>query len=156
MTEISAKRSESMSGLALSEASKLIRQVAGPCPYGAGSVKAARDRALHRLNEFCRHRGLRSWTLNRVRDIWTKDRRVCVRVEEAEALRALTKREKEKANADDVAELRATVAKLAKYAHVLERIDAEFFGPEISATRDHAGQARRALGTMGVRRQPVS
>jgi hypothetical protein len=51
---------------------------------------------------------------------------------------------------NELEELRSTVARLAKYESLLQRIDAEMFGPEISATRDQIGQARGLLGKNGV------
>lgn len=88
---------------------------------------------------------------NRIRDIWRRDRRVRVRAEEVEQLRALVdKGSGQKVTKDELAELRATVERFASYVPLLERIDAEFHGPQISAAREQVGEARRLLGKSGV------
>lgn len=142
MLEKFDKASEcSMGECVLEEAASLLRQVAGQ-RLPDESVKAVLRRVGNKL------KGKR-WTASRVRSVWYRDRRVSLRSEEVEELRAITrKREEEKAN--DYAELRATIQRLAKYEAILERIDAEFFGPQISATRDQLGEASRLLGTSGI------
>ncbi|UFW75486.1 hypothetical protein [Bradyrhizobium sp. WU425] len=137
MSENSEKRSEAMtSEVALREASNLIRQLAGDgCP--GESVKSI----LRRLE-----RRLKNWTPARVKSIWYADPRVAIRGEELEQLRGLVEPRNDGANLNELEELRSTVARLAKYESLLEHINAEFFGPEISATRDQLGQARSLLG----------
>jgi hypothetical protein len=137
MSENSEKRSEAMtSEVALREASNLIRQLAGDGCAGE-SVKSI----LRRLE-----RRLKNWTPARIKSIWYADPRVAVRGEELEQLRAMIGPRDNGASLDELNDLRSTVARLAKYESLLERIDAEFFGPQVSATRDQAGQARGLLG----------
>jgi hypothetical protein len=137
MSENSEKRSEVMtSEVALREASNLIRQLAGDGCAGE-SVKSI----LRRLE-----RRLKNWTPARIKSIWYADPRVAIRGEELEQLRAMIGPRDNGASLDELNDLRSTVARLAKYESLLERIDAEFFGPQVSATRDQAGQARGLLG----------
>jgi len=137
MSENSEKRSEIMtSEVSLREASNLIRQLAGDGCAGE-SVKSI----LRRLE-----RRLKNWTPARIKSIWYADPRVAVRGEELEQLRAMIGPRDQGATLDDLQELRSAVARLAKYESLLERIDAEFFGPQVSAARDQAGQARDLLG----------
>ncbi|MBP1091922.1 hypothetical protein [Bradyrhizobium diazoefficiens] len=137
MSENSEKRSEIMtSEVALREASSLIRQLAGDGCAGE-SVKSILRRLARRL---------KNWKPSRIKDVWYADPRVAIRGEELEQLRAMVGPRDQGATLDELTELRSTVARLARYESLLERIDAEFFGPQVSATRDQAGQARSLLG----------
>ncbi len=139
-SEISNKASD-MRTAALDEAADLLRQIAGD-RHADESMKAL-FRRLKRM--------LSGWSDNRIRDVWRRDGRVRIRAEEVEQLRALVEPStKAKAN-DELAELRSTVARLARYEALLERIDAEFFGPDISAARDQVGEASSLLGEGSLR-----
>lgn len=142
MSEKSNKVSESMSSATtLQEASELLRKIAGP-RQADESLKAV----LRRVG-----RKLEKWSHSRIRAVWYEDKRTVVRADEVEQLRALAnvdRRDRRKED-DELQELRATVARLAKYEALLERIDAQFFGPEISSASDHAGKARELLGSRG-------
>lgn len=136
LLEKSDNQAEAMtSSVVLREASDLLRQLAGESRPGE-SVKSI----FWRLS---RHQ-LKKWKPSRIRSIWYEDPRAKVRAEELAQLRALAG--PERASPNELEELRTTVARLARYEGLLERIDAEFFGPQVSATRDQAGQARGLLG----------
>src|SRR5215470_18089442 len=66
------------------EASSLVRQLALPAP-AADSTKAAISRA---------HRVLKTWTWNRVRDVWHADPRIRVSADELDQLRNLVRERK--------------------------------------------------------------
>lgn len=66
------------------EASSLVRQLALPAP-AADSTKAAISRA---------HRVLKTWTWNRVRDVWHADPRISVSADELDQLRNLVRERK--------------------------------------------------------------
>lgn len=134
-SEISHKALD-MRTAALDEAADLLREIAGE-RRSDESLKAVLRRVGRRLSD---------WSENRIADIWRRDPRVRVRAEEVEQLRALVDRRAVKGTADELKELRSTVARLAKYEALLERIDADFYGAEIAATRDQIGQARGVLG----------
>lgn len=140
MSEKSEKWSESMSSAAtLDEASGLLRKIAGA------------RRADENINAVILRvaRQLQGWTYSRVKDVWYRDKRVVVRATEVEQLRALADAERRdrRKNDNELAELRATVARLARIEEYLQRTDPEFFVAEISAARDQAGQEGRVLGT---------
>jgi hypothetical protein len=138
--EISDKATD-MRTASLDDAADLLREIAGERRPDE-SLKGV----FRRLN-----RKLSGWSDNRIRDIWRRDRRVRVRAEEVDQLRAIAKRDvPQRITDDELAELRATVARFASYVPLLERIDAEFHGPQISAARDQIGEARRLLGKSGV------
>jgi hypothetical protein len=139
VSEISSKASDSMRTASLDEASDLLRKLAGNRLAGE-SMKAVFRRVSRKLS---------NWSDSRIRDVWHRDRRVRIRAEEVEQLRALVDRQGN--TKDELEELRSTVARLAKYEAMLERIDAEFFGPQISAARDQTGEARGLLGAIGLR-----
>jgi len=142
MSENSEKSAEKImtSEVALREASNLIRQLAGDgCP--GESVKSI----FWRLG-----RQLKNWKPSRIKDVWYADPRIAIRGEELEQLRALVGPRNRGATLDELNDLRSTVARLARYESLLERIDAEFFGPEVSAASDHVGQARGLLGKSSV------
>jgi hypothetical protein len=125
----------------LDDAADLLREIAGERRPDE-SLKGV----FRRLN-----RKLSGWSDNRIRDIWRRDRRVRVRAEEVDQLRAIVNQGSgQKVTKDELAELRATVDRFASYLPLLERIDAEFHGPQISAARDQIGEARRLLGKSGV------
>jgi hypothetical protein len=138
VSEISSKASD-MRTASLDEASELLRKLAGNRLAGE-SMKAVFRRVGRKLSD---------WTDSRIRDVWHRDKRVRIRAEEVEQLRALVDRQGN--TKDELAELRSTVARLARYETLLERIDAEFFGASISATRDQISEAGRVLGEGRVR-----
>jgi hypothetical protein len=130
-----------MRTVSLDEASGLLRQIAGN-RRSDESLKAVFRRLERKLS---------NWSDNRIRDVWHRDPRVRLRAEEVDQLRGLAEQRSAGAKEmNELEELRSTVARLAKYESLLQRIDAEMFGPEISATRDHIGQARGLLGKSGV------
>ena len=133
VSEISSKASD-MRAASLDEASALLRKLAGNRLAGE-SMKAVFRRVSRKLS---------NWTDSRIRDVWHRDRRVRIRAEEVEQLRALVDRRGN--TRDELDELRSTVARLARYETLLQRIDAEFFGPQISAARDQVGEAGGILG----------
>lgn len=135
-SEMYDKASE-MRAASLDEASQLLRDIAGG-RRADESIKAM----FRRLS-----RKLPNWSPNRIADIWRKEVRVRVHAEEIQELRALVdQREGRGTTTDELAELRSTVARLAKYEAMLERIDADFYQPEMSAARDQLGEARSLLG----------
>jgi hypothetical protein len=140
MADTSIKVGE-MRTASIDEAADLLRTIAGN--RRADESKKA---VLRRIG-----RQLKDWSDNRVKDVWRRDRRIRIRAEEIEQLRKLAKQGLPETTKDELAELRSVVARLARYEPLLERIDAEFFSPEISAARDQAGEARRLLGKDGVR-----
>src|SRR5262249_2999373 len=68
------------------EASELVRRLALPAPAG-DTTKAAISRA---------HRILKTWTWNRVRDVWHADPRISVSADELDQLRNLVRDRKYK------------------------------------------------------------
>jgi hypothetical protein len=70
------------------EASELVRWLALPAPAG-DTTKAAISRA---------HRILKTWTWNRVRDVWHADPRISVSADELDQLRNLVRDRKYKGN----------------------------------------------------------
>lgn len=143
MSEFSHKASE-MQATSLDEAATLLRQVAGQRQAGE-SLKAV----FRRLN-----RKLTGWSDNRIRDIWRCDPRIKIRADEIEQLRRLAEPRVKAEASHELEELRATVARLARYEGLLQRLDEEFYGPQISAARDQISEASRLLGTNGVRLRP--
>jgi hypothetical protein len=133
--EISNKASESMRTASIDDAADLLRKIAGP-RQSDESLKSVFRRVGRRLS---------GWSQNRVRDVWRRDRRIRIRAEEVDQLRAIVEQD-QGTTKDELAELRSTVARLASYVPLLERIDAEFYGHEISAARHQIGEARRLLG----------
>lgn len=143
MSEISNKRSEDMRTGSLDEAANLLRELAGE-RRADENIKAVLRRVA---------RQLKGWSYSRVRTVWYRDPRVQIRGGEIEQLRALARpAADEGTSAHEIAELRATVARLAKYEVLLERLGAEFSGPQLSASGNQAGEASGLLGTRGVRR----
>lgn len=104
MSEKSEKRSERMSEYLLSEASSLLRQVAGN--RRADESKKAVLRRVGRV--------VKDWTPSRIKDVWYCDKRVRIRAAEVEQLRTLvSQREEPKADVDElVATLHARVERL--------------------------------------------
>jgi len=140
VSEKSVKASE-MRSASLEEAADLLRQIAG----GRGADESLKS-VFRKLN-----RKLVGWSDNRIRDIWRRDPRIRVRAEEVDQLRAIAgETDGRETIRNELAELRSTVERLAKYEALLERIDAELYGPQISAARDQVGQARRLLGKPSV------
>lgn len=122
---MSENQSEKLKMHSLSEASSLVRQIGGE-----GSAKAVIRRA---------HTRLRTWTHNRVKDIYYAERRVRVWGDEIEALRttARAKKQEEAANDPTINELRAAFAVLAAR---LQKIDPEFSDPKVEAICRAASQ----------------
>jgi hypothetical protein len=144
-SEISNKASDCMRTASIDEAADLLRKIAGG-RHADESLKAVFRRLKRKLSD---------WSDNRIRDIWRRDSRVRLRSEEIDQLRAIVNQRAGQENTkDDLAELRSTVARLAKYEALLERIDTGLFGPEISAPRDQLGEASRLLGNRGARLRP--
>lgn len=134
-----------MRSASIDEAAGLLREIAG----NRGSDESLKA-VFRRLS-----RKLPGWSGNRVRDVWRRDPRIRVRAEEVEQLRAIAQPGRGRGTTfDELAELRATVERLARYEALLQRIDAEFFSPEISAAGDQIGSARPFLGKPGVRLRP--
>lgn len=134
-SEFSQKASE-MQATSLDEAADLLRKVAGERQAGE-SMKAIFRRLGRKLD---------NWSENRIRDVWHRDPRIKVRADEVSQLRALVEPKRKTESIHDLEELRATVARLARYEALLERLDEEFYGPQISAAGDQLGEARRLLG----------
>src|SRR5438128_1564981 len=112
MTEMFSEKSNKASerhhsmNATLDEAAQLMRTIAGNGHAGE-SLKAV----FRRLG-----RKLTNWSANRIRDVWYRDPRVVVRANEVAQLRALAgQRENRRSTDDELRELRATVARLAKY-----------------------------------------
>ncbi len=131
----------------LDEAANLLRKIAGN-RRADESMKGVLHRVRRVLLQKLKPQDGR-WSGNRVSAIWYRDERVRVRAEELAELRALAAPEPQEA--DPLAELQATIERLAKYEPLLERLDAEFHGPQISAARDQISKARSLLGARGVR-----
>lgn len=103
MSEISENQSEAMSTAVLDEAAHLLRELAGP-RRSDESMKAV----LRRVG-----RPLTTWKPSRVRDMWYRDRRVKVRADEIEQLRALVnQREWDKVANDELAQLQTRITRL--------------------------------------------
>lgn len=136
MTAEFSKKASEMQASSLDEAADLLRRVAGERQAGE-SMKAIFRRLGRKLD---------NWSENRIRDVWHRDPRIKVRADEVSQLRALAVPKRETESIHDLEELRATVARLARYEALLERLDEEFYGPQISAASDHLGEARRLLG----------
>ncbi|HBF53327.1 MAG: hypothetical protein CL533_04325 [Afipia sp.] len=145
MREIS-ENAAVLSESALDEAANLLRKIAGN-RRADESMKGVLLRVRRVLLQKLKPQDKR-WSSNRVAAIWYRDERVRVRAEELAELRALAAPTVE---ADPLAELHATIERLAKYEPLLERLDAEFHGPQISAARDQISQASRLLGRRRVR-----
>lgn len=132
MTEVSVL---SPDVVALREASKLLRHLSLPAVPGE-TVKAAQRRV---------HRHLRSWSFNRVRDLWRPDPRARVRAHELEELRRMASR-KRAAEQSAIADLRELEARIARLEQILANTDPEMHGPSLAAARHQRGLALRALG----------
>ena len=102
----------------LVEAQSLIREIGGP-----GRTKAALFRASMRL---------RTWTHNRIRDVYNADRRIKISADELRELQAAARANKiEDAKGDpSILELRAQIAAIADR---LQRLDPEFHSSQIEA-----------------------
>ncbi len=142
--EISPKALDCMRTASLDEAADLLRKIAG-----TGQADESKKAVIRRLT-----RKLTDWSENRIKDVLRRDRRVRVRAEEVDQLRALAEPHGKVGVGNELEELRSTVARLAKYEGLLQRIDAEFYGPEISAARDQIGQAGSVLGARSIRLRP--
>jgi len=119
----------------LREASRLIRRLALPCAPGE-SVKASQRRV---------HRHLKTWTFNRVRDLWRPDPRARVRAHEIEALRMAA--EKRLADRSAVAELRELQTRIARLERLLLATDPAFHSPSVAALGQQRSELMRAVGT---------
>jgi hypothetical protein len=128
MSEKSEIRSETMSELLLSEASSLLREVAGD--RRADESKKA---VLRRVG-----REVQDWTASRIKDVWYRDRRVRIRANEVEYLRALvSRRQEQKAEVNELEALRDRVARIER---LLEATDPAFHGPSITAARQQLSE----------------
>jgi len=126
---VSAKKSYSgvhIVTAATMEAARLIRQVA-PAREGE-NVKSRIATAANRLH----------WKWSRARSVWNADGRLRIKAEELDQLRQHTAKAEMKAASNELQELRDTVARLMGR---LDRIDADFYGPQADALRDHMGTA---------------
>ena len=120
-----------MADAALSEASSLLRELAGE-RRADESVKAVLLRVQRKLS---------SWSASRVRCVWYSDKRISLREGELAELRAKAARKELGANSqNDLMELRQCVSRLVQ---LLEKSDPTFHGPQISALR---GQILRMDG----------
>lgn len=132
--EISPKALDCMRTASLDEASDLLRKIAG---RRADESKKA---AIRRLT-----RKLTDWSENRIRDVWRRDRRVRIRAEEVEQLRAITEPKIKTGTDNELAELRNRIARLER---LLEATDPAFHSPAIAAARQQLGEVGRKPGTV--------
>ena len=136
MSEKSENRSERMSEFLLSEASSLLRQIAGN-RLADESKKAVLRRVA---------RAVKDWTPSRIRAVWYCDKRVRIRATEVEQLRALvSRRQEEKADLDELATLRTRIARLER---LLDATDPAFHGPGIAAARQQLSEMGGEPGAM--------
>ena len=132
--EFSVLSSEGVALSPLREASRLIRLLAGPIEAGE-SVKALQRRV---------HRRLKTWTFNRVRDVWRPDPRITVRAHEVAHLQAAV--EKHRVDRAALADLRALQRRIERLEQVLAITDAEMHSPSIAAARHQHREILRAAG----------
>jgi hypothetical protein len=126
--------SEVSVALILDEASQLMRALARPLEPGE-SVKSLQRRV---------HRRLRTWSWNRVCDIWRADPRVKVRAHEIEQLRRENaQRQSDQASRSELQTLRSRIDRLEAY---LRATDPAFFGPQLDALGSQRRETLRALG----------
>lgn len=123
MSEVSGVSSEGVALSLLREASQLIRRLAGPVEAGE-SVKVLQRRV---------HRRLKTWSFNRVRDVWRPDPRCVVRAHEVAHLRAAV--EQQRADSAASADLRALRTRVERLERILAHIDTQ-------ADRQSAGAPR--------------
>jgi hypothetical protein len=107
----------------LREASRLLRRLAQPSTAGE-SVKACQRRVYRRL---------KTWTFNRVRDVWRPDPRIRVRAHEIEQLRMAAERR----HADEaaLADLRALQQRIERLERVLAASNPTKRSPRLIAAR---------------------
>jgi len=129
MKEVSNKATERSVMSASAEAADLLRQIAGKGEPGE-TKKAAWLRAFRKL------RG--DWTFNRVKDLWRQEPRARVSAEELTQLRTVAKQST--GGGDDI--LARTADALENVAARLDRLDSDFFGPDVSSLRDLADRMR--------------
>ncbi|WP_441277790.1 hypothetical protein AB7783_12320 [Tardiphaga sp. 172_B4_N1_3] len=136
MSEKSEIRSEAMSEMLLSEASSLLRTVAG-----ARRADESKKAVLRRVG-----REVQDWTASRIKDVWYRDRRVSIRASEVEYLRTLVKRRQEqKAEANELDALRDRVSRIER---LLEATDPAFHSPSIAAARQQLSDMAGEPGTV--------
>lgn len=111
-----------MSEAALTEASGLLRQLAGQ-RQADESVKAVLLRVQRKL----------SWSASRVRCVWYGDKRISLREGELTELRAKAKARGQNGTKNELELLRQRIARLEQ---LLEVSDSAFHSPDISAMRD--------------------
>lgn len=118
----------------LREASRLLRRLARPSVPGE-SVKASQRRV---------HRRLKTWSFNRVRDVWRPDPRIRLRAQEIEQLRTAAMNQ----GADDAAkaDLRALQRRIERLEQLLATSDTKKSGPAVAAARNRDSEALRAMG----------
>ena len=103
-SEKSDKASEMSRTTTLDEASSLLRQLAGNGEAGE-SVKCVFRRLQRKLT---------GWSPGRIRDVWYRDRRVRIRAEEVEQLRALAEPPQNAGTDNELTELRNRIARLER------------------------------------------
>jgi len=128
---MSDKLSEALMHAMTAEASRLLRALAPPAD--GHNVKSRIASAARKL---------RSWSPARVRDVWYGDGRVRLRADEMQALRTAARAVEERAAANELAELRARIARIEA---VLVASDPDFHRPEIDALRDMARRPHRPV-----------
>jgi len=130
MEEISEMTSDAL----LREASSLLRSLAAPAVAGE-SIKACQLRV---------HRRLKTWSPNRVRDLWRPDPRARVQAHEIEQLRQAAA--KRRADNEAGAELRELKSRIERLENLLLNSDPEMHRPDLAALGQLRGEAVRALG----------
>jgi hypothetical protein len=118
----------------LREGSRLLRQLARPVE-GGDSVKKC-QRRVYRL--------LKTWSFNRVRDLWRPDPRIRIKAREIEQLRALARQRSN--DAAVVTDLRALQHRIERLEQLLEITDPAMHSPSLAAARQHRSEVVRALG----------
>lgn len=129
---MSEKWSERNNMTALAEASRLLKEIAGPGEPGE-RLKSTWSRAYRALTGS-------KWTFNRVKDLWRQERRAVVSGDELmELQRVAAARKRKEASANATDELRREIEEIRA---VLERIAPEAF-------RNELGSLRRSADRMG-------
>lgn len=124
---------------AVAEAARLLREVAAPVPVG-DSVKAAINRATHRVGRFIAPHFAVRWHASRAEDIWRGEARG-VWAEEMDAIRRAADAKAQEEARNELAELDARLGRL----EALLVQDEEFHRPQVDAVRSVARAADRAM-----------
>lgn len=122
---------EKMAEAALSEASKLLRDIAGE-RRADESVKAVLLRVQRKLS---------SWSASRVKCVWYSDKRISLREGELRELRVRAARKERGAESRN--ELNKLRERIARVERLLELADSQFHSPDISAMREQLFQMDR-------------